>query len=240
MNVGSKRRLLVILTILVVFVTCQARGEEENQSCFDKRLSSPGGFTLERAELPSVLYGKSGRSEARSAPLALPAIGAAARGLKIADRADDSDSGDHFAKTASDSIGPFLIVGELALLSDGNAGKEEATQGAKAILATGVVTEALKRIVREKRPNSNSLTSFPSSHASVAFAMATVLAEYKPKCKWLAYGVASTIAWSRVETHDHRWYDVVAGAAIGHYVALHVGGKHVALSPKGVALQWQW
>jgi membrane-associated phospholipid phosphatase len=51
--------------------------------------------------------------------------------------------------------------------------------------------------------------------------MATVLAEYQPKCKWLAYGVASTIGWSRIETDAHHWQDVVAGAALGYYVALH-------------------
>jgi membrane-associated phospholipid phosphatase len=80
---------------------------------------------------------------------------------------------DHFARAASDSIVPFIVVGEAALLS---VEKQEAVQGAKSLLVTGLATELLKATVREKRPNSDALTSFPSGHTSAAFAMATALA----------------------------------------------------------------
>jgi membrane-associated phospholipid phosphatase len=148
--------------------------------------------------------------------------------------------GDRFATQASNSIGPLLVVGELSLLTDGKAAKPEMIQGAKALAATGVFTELLKATVREKRPNGNSLTSFPSGHTSAAFAMATVVSDYKPGYKWLAYGAASAVGWSRVEVGAHRWQDVVAGAALGYFTAKHFTRQHVNLSPGRVGLKWVW
>jgi membrane-associated phospholipid phosphatase len=146
-----------------------------------------------------------------------------------------------FAKDASNSIAPFLVVTELSLATDGKSAKPEMVQGAKALLATTVITQALKYTVREKRPNSESLSSFPSGHTSSAFAMATVVADYKPKYKWLAYGAASVIGWSRVEVGAHRWHDVLAGAAIGYVTAKHFTNQHFSVSPNGtVGYSWKW
>jgi hypothetical protein len=150
------------------------------------------------------------------------------------------DGDDRFARAATNSIGPFLAAGELSLFFSGKEGKRKAWQGAEAVLATSMATELLKRTVREKRPNSNERTSFPSGHASAAFAMATVLSEYQPKYKWLAYGGASVIAWSRVETHAHRWRDVVAGAVLGHTIAKRFARKRIALTPEGLGFQMEW
>lgn len=147
---------------------------------------------------------------------------------------------DHVARTATNSIVPFLAVGELSLFLSGKDGKHKALQGAEALVVTGMATELLKRVVREKRPNSDARTSFPSGHASAAFAMATVLAEDHPKSKWLAYGAASVISWSRVEVHAHRWHDVIAGAALGHFIGKRFTRKHIALTPEGLAFQVQW
>jgi membrane-associated PAP2 superfamily phosphatase len=146
-------------------------------------------------------------------------------------------SADQFARTASDSIAPFLVIGEATLLSEG---KQQAAQGAKAQLYTGLETQILKVTVREKRPNSDSRTSFPSGHTSAAFAMATSLAEYKPKLAIPAYAVAATIGWSRVELNAHRWGDVVAGAALGYFTAKHFTKSHLSLSPDGVDYSLKW
>lgn len=152
----------------------------------------------------------------------------------------DESSTHRLATDASNSITAFVVVGELSLLADGKAGKAEALQGAKALVMTGLLTEALKHTVREKRPHSESLTSFPSGHTSCAFAMATVIADYKPKYKWLAYGVAITIGWSRVEVGAHRWTDVAAGAALGYFTAKHYTNQHLNVTPEGVGYQWKW
>lgn len=148
-------------------------------------------------------------------------------------RADDK----HFAKVASDSIAPFLIAGEAALLSEG---KQQAVQGAKSQLYTTLETQLLKATVREERPSGNGHGSFPSGHTSAAFAMATCLADYKPKLAIPAYAVATTIAWSRVELDAHRWTDVIAGAALGYYTAKHFTKANLSLSPDGVDYSLKW
>jgi membrane-associated phospholipid phosphatase len=153
--------------------------------------------------------------------------------LSTSSYADDN----RFARAASDSIAPFLIVGEAALLSEG---KQQAVQGAKSLLYTTLETQLLKATVREKRPSGNSNGSFPSGHTSAAFAMATCLADYKPKLAIPAYAVATTIAWSRVELDAHRWTDVIAGAALGYYTAKHFTKTHLSVSTDGVDYSLKW
>lgn len=153
----------------------------------------------------------------------------------LADNADD-----HIASSASNSIAPFLVVGGLSLLADGKAAKPEMIQGAKALAATGMITEALKLSVREKRPNSNSTTSFPSGHTSAAFAMATVLTDYHPNYAIPAYALAATIGWSRVEVNAHHWQDVIAGAALGYFTAKHFTNEHIVPNANGLNYQWKW
>jgi membrane-associated phospholipid phosphatase len=151
------------------------------------------------------------------------------------------ETGTHqFASDASKAIFPFLVVGELSLLTDGDTAKPEMLQGAKTMVATTLFTQILKRAVSEKRPNSSAHTSFPSGHTSAAFAMATVVGDYKPNYKWLAYGVASTIGWSRVELHTHRWRDVIGGAALGYFTAKHFTNQHLEATPDGVRYNWKW
>ncbi len=151
-----------------------------------------------------------------------------------------SDSTSQLATDASDSIVPFLVVGELSLLADGKAAKPEMIQGAKALVATGLATEILKHVVGERRPNSDSDTSFPSGHTSAAFAMATVISDYHPKYAIPAFAMASTIGWSRVEVGAHYWRDVVAGAALGYFTAKHFTGNSIAVGLNGVSYNWKW
>jgi membrane-associated phospholipid phosphatase len=73
--------------------------------------------------------------------------------------------------------------------------------------------------------NRNSYSSFPSGHATVAFAAATVFAlEYrnKPWVPILAYTSATIIGLSRITENKHWATDVLAGAAIGF-----LAGKNV-------------
>jgi membrane-associated phospholipid phosphatase len=67
--------------------------------------------------------------------------------------------------------------------------------------------------------------SFPSGHAAIAFAAATSLdrettAGWIP---WVAYPIASLVAWSRVHDLKHWSSDVVAGSAIGVWSAWKTG-----------------
>ncbi|MCE5315285.1 MAG: phosphatase PAP2 family protein [Armatimonadota bacterium] len=140
------------------------------------------------------------------------------------------------ARTVSDSVTPFLVAGELSLLPN----KQAFTQSAKALGATFAATELLKHLVGEKRPNSDSQTSFPSGHTAAAFAMATVLTDYEPSYKWPAYITAAAIGYSRVEAGSHYWRDVVGGALLGHYVAKQFTNDHVVATSSGIGLQWTW
>lgn len=141
---------------------------------------------------------------------------------------------DTAASIASNGIMPFVAAGEMSLLLGSKYGKDEALQGAKALFATGIATEALKLTVREKRPESDSTSSFPSGHTAEAFAMATTLADYHPKYALLAYTGAAVVGWSRVEEREHRWRDVIAGALLGHFIAKKFTSKHFGVTPDGI------
>ena len=62
--------------------------------------------------------------------------------------------------------------------------------------------------------------SFPSGHATVSFACATVLALAVPRLRYPLYALAALISWSRVYVGVHYPLDVVAGAAIGVALAI--------------------
>lgn len=144
-------------------------------------------------------------------------------------------------RPVSDAVVPYLLVGGLTLAMDGEDGKREAWDAAKALAVTGAVTQVLKLTIREKRPNGPDMDSFPSGHTSVAFAMATCLADYKPETAWWAYGMAAAIGYSRVRINAHDWDDVAAGALIGYFVAKQFTDgrdRDVAVTPTGIALRF--
>jgi len=74
--------------------------------------------------------------------------------------------------------------------------------------------------------NGNKLSnSFPSGHATVAFAAATVFAlEYKdkPLIPILSYSVATLIGLSRITENKHWTTDVFMGAVLGYYTGKQV------------------
>lgn len=78
------------------------------------------------------------------------------------------------------------------------------------------VTYGLKLTIKERRPDGSDNQSFPSAHTSVAFASAEYLRKrYGLEYGIPAYGLASFVAYSRVEADKHYVRDVLAGAAIG-------------------------
>lgn len=115
-----------------------------------------------------------------------------------------------------------------AALFDSRDGYEEGKAMLEAAAFSAVTTEVLKFGAGRRRPYEtdrvddwrNSGSSFPSSHASLTFAIGTVLAESgNDDFRWarraLGYGAASAVAYSRVHDGAHWLSDVVAGAAIG-------------------------
>lgn len=64
--------------------------------------------------------------------------------------------------------------------------------------------------------------SFPSGHATIAFAAATILSVFDKKRRWMYYLIAGLIGLSRIYLYCHYFLDVVAGGAIGSGVSTGV------------------
>lgn len=86
----------------------------------------------------------------------------------------------------------------------------------RAQIVAEVLTEALKLATHRERPNHENHQSFPSGHASITFASATVIERHLGwKYSVLGYTIASYVAASRLHDNRHYLSDVVFGAAVG-------------------------
>ena len=103
---------------------------------------------------------------------------------------------------------------------------------AAAIRATSLTTGAIKRASGRTRPNDGNDRSFPSGHTSRAAAAARLsernlrAMDLRPSMHIVANsllvgGTAGT-AWARVEAGVHYPSDVLAGAALGNFIAAFI------------------
>jgi len=94
------------------------------------------------------------------------------------------------------------------------------------VWVTLAVNYAVKEKLRRERPVSSesgleplvgvpASKSFPSSHAAMSFAAATVFTYFQPSFWYFFYALALVMSWSRVYAGVHYPSDVVAGAAVG-------------------------
>ncbi len=108
---------------------------------------------------------------------------------------------------------------------------------AQAIVLDNVLTISLKAAVSRTRPDGANDYSFPSGHASNAFALSTVAANYYGwKVGVPAYAFAVFVALSRVERGAHYLSDVIAGSTVGFISGITAvrGSKRYAAGRK----QW--
>jgi membrane-associated phospholipid phosphatase len=103
----------------------------------------------------------------------------------------------------------------------------------KTMLIAGGTTAVLKYATQRNRPNthggnqfwleshfSHYNDSFPSGHATIAFSMATILAEQYKETTWvpiIAYSGATLTCFARVHDQKHWTSDVFAGAVVGYF-----------------------
>ena len=115
-------------------------------------------------------------------------------------------------------------------------------QVAIADFAGQLISYGLKQWVGRVRPNDVYASpkplvhaphdgSFPSGHATMSFACATVLAFYAPRAAPAFFLLAAAISWSRVYVGVHYPLDVIGGAVLG------VG---IALALRFLARRWRW
>ena len=152
-----------------------------------------------------------------------------------------------FAKDVTPFGGHRALEISVLMIAGGALTHETATRDAgrdsleAEFWAAGVVTPLLKRAFGRARPSQNEGAhsfhalakssrdeSFPSGHATNAFAFATAVAGHYDN--WLVptivYTLASGVAFSRVNDRAHFPSDVLAGALIGRAVAKGLLARH--------------
>jgi membrane-associated phospholipid phosphatase len=156
-------------------------------------------------------------------------IGGAATGVgaifddDVADAIASPDSG--FGKTLETGAGPLATGAAVAILFgvgravDAPRFRAMTYDWAHAVVITGAYTAVLKEAVRRERPDGSDHRSFPSGHASNAFALAAVAEQhYGWKAGVPAYAIAGAVAVSRLQRNKHYLSDVLAGSTLGYIV----------------------
>lgn len=128
------------------------------------------------------------------------------------------------------------------------------------LLVAGVTASGAKLMFGRPRPEASldadgfrpfsGQVSMPSGHATVAFALATSLADeiHRPWASVGLYGMATAVGWSRINDNRHWLTDVTAGALVGITSAKLVSGRWrifnlkppaVLATPAGVSIGWR-
>jgi len=177
-----------------------------------------------------------------------------------------STGGDDFARTIR-RIGQPEVYGTITLgmvgagLISGDANLTRAGGRLAATLALAGATSTLTKLALGRPRPSESLDAdgyvpfsgqdaMPSGHTTVAFALATALADdiHRPWATVGLYTLASGVGWSRINDNRHWLSDVVGGALVGITSAKLVNGHwrifglrppSVLLGPSHAGIAWR-
>jgi len=138
--------------------------------------------------------------------------------------------------------GPFLFGLSAVLYVGGEAFKDDnlrktALMSLESFCIDGIVVNGMRFLLSRSRPLAgegpssfhwfsfqNNQHSFPSGHASAAFAVAAVIAGQSDSflVGTVSYSLASLVAISRVNNNEHWASDVVAASILGYFIGKEV------------------
>ena len=116
-----------------------------------------------------------------------------------------------------------LVAGGIAYYKNDKVGIAQLL--VESALTVGTVY-ALKSIVREQRPDGSDYKSFPSETTAAAASGSSFLwRRYGWEYGLPAFAATQFVSYSRVQAHQHRWYDTLASSGIAAGYALAVGTR---------------
>ncbi len=232
----------LIFTIAALFVTTTAFAEDP----FTKELKRDLRDAKSLATAP-LHWKRREWTRFGEGALAVATLYAADSNLYDTVQRNRNRSTNNFAKAITPFGGHRALELSVAMIAGGALARSESVRDAgrdsleSELWAAGVVTPLLKRAFGRARPsqgegshsyhpfsNTAHHESFPSGHATNAFAFATAVAGHYDS--WvvptIVYTIASGVAFSRVNDRAHFPSDVLAGALIGRAVAKGVVARH--------------
>jgi hypothetical protein len=170
----------------------------------------------------------------------IPAAGALVFGVtslddKVSDNAIDNAPifGRH-AESASDTLRDIAVASYLvtAIVAPSDTLKSRfdgLLVGGTTLLVDRALVDGLKQVTDRERPDGSNNRSWPSGHTSLAAVSANMTVgnlNYVNMPRWARltanvglYGTAAATGWARVEAGKHFPSDVLAGYAIGSFLA---------------------
>ena len=132
------------------------------------------------------------------------------------------------------AAGSIFVVGKL---THDERATETGVLGIEALIHSSIVANVLKLATERERPNKpqghgsfwDGGKSFPSGHATVIWALSTVVAEEysnKPVIRFGAYAVAAAVAAARFTGQNHFPSDVVVGSTLGYLIGHYIVKRH--------------
>jgi len=243
--------LLTLIVLFSNFVNAQIHPPEPQPSPSPQATPS-----LEKQFLRNILHDQVGiwtsplRVSGDDAKLLAP-MGLATAALIATDRRTANELGEHGGNLRRVKIslqlsrpggaygsagiaGTFYLLG---IMKHDSRARETGILGGEALIDAAMVSSVLKQASQRPRPlvpdpNDDFFDgghSFPSGHATNAWALATVVAsEYHDRkaVQMTAYALASAISLSRYTGRAHFLSDVFVGSAIGYGIGRYVYKQH--------------